>query len=171
MFKGAAVREFFEEAAADNEFESQLIGLFFRNIQFFQFIVLFLVLFFKLKALMLEESQETYAGYVDDNRATDNVWTETAVYTFFYDESKLVLRFFQIDFKKIKIKMFLFFQEKHPKLELKHADDAIGVRWLRTDDELFNNRETFHEHHREFVLQALLSNKKRKHDDNKSESK
>ena len=93
MFKGAAVREFFEEAAADNEFV-------------FQFIVLFLVLFFKQKALMLEESQETYAGYVDDNRATDNVWTETAVYTFFYDESKLVLRFFQIDFKKIKIKRF-----------------------------------------------------------------
>jgi hypothetical protein len=56
--------------------------------------------------------------------------------------------------------------EKHPVMNLKHADDAVGVHWLRTDDKRFLNRETFHEHHKEFVLAALFPPPQQQQDEN-----
>lgn len=106
-FKTAAVREFFEEAAVGNEHEAQLIQAFEANVV------------------------ETYAGYVDDNRATDNTWTETAVYWMHYSS------------------------EEHPAMQLQSGDDAVDARWMRLDEETFTDKVTFHGHHRQMILDAL----------------
>lgn len=105
-FRHAAIREFFEEAATEQD----------------------LPLF---EPIMEQEAVVTYAGAVDDNRATDNAWTETSVLHWVYDAAR------------------------HPPLRFKAADDAIGVGWIRTDSPTFNNPDTFHCHHRVLTMHAL----------------
>jgi ADP-ribose pyrophosphatase len=105
-FEHTAVREFFEEAGTLADLAT--VG-----------------------PIMEAEGAITYSGHVDDNRATDNAWTETSVFHWQFDASR------------------------HPPLRLKAADDAIGVAWLRTDSDLFNAPDTFHCHHRVLVLHAL----------------
>jgi ADP-ribose pyrophosphatase len=105
-FRHAAIREFFEEAGTEQD-----MPLF--------------------EDIMEKEGVVTYAGAVDDNRATDNAWTETSVLHWVYDASR------------------------HPPLRLKAADDAIGVGWLRTNSPTFHNPDTFHCHHRILIMHAL----------------
>jgi len=106
-FKHAAVREFLEEAASSVSEDGALAKRF------------------------SDECRLAYSGYVDDNRATDNAWTETQL--FHFDATDV----------------------KDADLPLTFSDDAIGVRWMRVDDPIFNNAETFHGHHREMILNAL----------------
>lgn len=105
-FEHTAVREFFEEAGTLEDMAT--VG-----------------------EIMEREGRITYSGHVDDNRATDNAWTETSVFHWVYDATR------------------------HPPLRLKAADDAIGVAWLRTDSALFGSPDTFHCHHRILILHAL----------------
>lgn len=105
-FRHAAIREFFEEAATEDDMPI-------------------------FEPIMEKEGVVTYSGAVDDNRATDNAWTETSVFHWVFDASR------------------------HPPLRLKAADDAIGVAWLRTDSPTFHNPDTFHCHHRILIMHAL----------------
>eukprot|EP01108_Squamamoeba_japonica_P006728 TRINITY_DN5490_c0_g1_i1.p2 TRINITY_DN5490_c0_g1~~TRINITY_DN5490_c0_g1_i1.p2 ORF type:complete len:128 (+),score=23.67 TRINITY_DN5490_c0_g1_i1:599-982(+) len=61
-FEAAAIREFFEEAAAGDE---DLVE--------------------RLQPTMLKEAKVLYGGQVDDTRSTDNSWTETSLIHFSYD--------------------------------------------------------------------------------------
>jgi hypothetical protein len=143
-FKHAAAREFCEEAAAGVDAEhSDLAKLLNRAARLSYSGCQSPVLHFVIvgDAVMVD---------VDDNRATDNAWTETQL--FHFDASTLKEDAIPLKFSGMCNLCALIVVDHCLRID---ADDAIGVKWMRIDDPVFSNPDTFHGHHRDLSVSAL----------------
>lgn len=72
-----------------------------------------------------------YAGYIDEERATDNSWIETTAHLWFINDNKLLSQ-----------------------LQLQSGDDAVDAKWICVDDSNSSDMKNLHANHYDIVLRA-----------------